>query len=213
IGDQADPNFWKKFTSEVGPIDIFLDDGGHTYVQQIITAECVLDGISDKGMLVVEDTHTSYMEGFGDQKFSFIKYVKLWIDKINSRFGAFNTDQNSGKIWSVEIFDSIVAFKVNKEASELKSELIKNNENQNYNEDFRHLDDTTDFKKPREIQIIMERAFSLYGKPDNNQITVTKGNQITVTKGQLYRLVNDWLEQQPQDREKLRLLVAKYPKN
>jgi hypothetical protein len=105
IGNQSDPDFWRKFTSEVGLIDVFLDDGGHTYEQQIITSECVLDGISDGGILVVEDTHTSYMEGFGDQDFSFIKYAKLWIDIINSRFSEFNTDQSGRKIWSVEFFE------------------------------------------------------------------------------------------------------------
>ena len=204
IGDQSNPSFWRKLTSEIGPIDIFLDDGGHTYTQQIITAECVLDSISDGGMLVVEDTHTSYMEGFGDQNFSFIKYVKLWIDKINSRFSSFNTDQNSGKIWSVEIFDSIVAFNVSKEASGLKSEPIWNRENTQYDGDFRHLNDVADFKNLKEIQSIMEQAFSLDGKPANNQINLTKD--------QLFSLINAWLEQRPQDREELRDLIAKFLK-
>ena len=201
IGDQADPLFWKKLTLEIGPFDIFLDDGGHTYAQQIITAECVLDNISDGGILVVEDTHTSYMDGFGDQNFSFIKYVKLWIDKINSRFSAFNTDQNGSKIWSVESFDSIVAFNVSKEASRLKSKFICNKENLKYDGDFRNLGDTTDFKKLKDIQTIMERAFILDGRPANNQITITKN--------QLFSLVSTWLEQQPQDREELKELVAK----
>tara|TARA_R110000850_G_scaffold77904_19_gene168724 strand:- start:29407 stop:29517 length:111 start_codon:yes stop_codon:yes gene_type:complete len=35
----------------------------------------LLDMINDKGMLVVEDTHISYMDGFGFRRFSFLEYV------------------------------------------------------------------------------------------------------------------------------------------
>lgn len=202
IGDQEDPHFWREFISTVGPIDVFLDDGGHTYSQQIVTAECVLDSISDGGILVIEDTHTSLMDGFGDQKYSLIKYTKLWIDKINSRFSSFNTDQNAAKVWSVEFFESLVAFKINNEASELKSEPIWNKENQDYSGDLRYLNDSKDFEKFRRIQTVLGQAFSLNGKP--------AGNQITVTKGQLFSLVNAWLEQQPHDRKELTDIITKY---
>ena len=30
IGNQSDPAFWEDFISKVGPIDVLLDDGGHT---------------------------------------------------------------------------------------------------------------------------------------------------------------------------------------
>ena len=202
IGDQEDPNFWRKFITEVGPIDVFLDDGGHTYAQQIVTAECVLGSICDGGILVIEDTHTSFMDGFGDRNHSLIDYAKLWIDKINSRFSHFETDQNAFKIWSAEFFESMVAFKVNKEVSKLKSQPIWNNENQIYDGDFRDRGDTTNFDKFREIQTILEQAFSLNGKPAEKKMTVTKD--------QLFSLVNAWLEQQPHDRQELSNIVAKY---
>lgn len=65
IGNQKDASFWDEFSSMIPSIDILLDDGGHTYEQQIITVERGLDLINDGGLLVVEDTHTSYMGGFG----------------------------------------------------------------------------------------------------------------------------------------------------
>ena len=86
IGSQSDERFWQKFIKKVGKIDILLDDGGHTYSQQIVTTECLLPHIKDGGIIIIEDTHTSYMKGFGDQYFSFIEYVKEHIDKINMRF-------------------------------------------------------------------------------------------------------------------------------
>jgi len=77
IGSQSDKNFWKDFTDKVGPIDAVLDDGGHTYEQQIITTEMLIDSVKDGGVIAVEDTHTSYMDGFGAKKFSFMAYVKM----------------------------------------------------------------------------------------------------------------------------------------
>ena len=65
IGNQADRDFWKSFFNKVGKIDILLDDGGHTNKQQILTSTNVKH-IRDGGMIVVEDTHTSYQKAFGN---------------------------------------------------------------------------------------------------------------------------------------------------
>ena len=161
IGDQADPDFWADFNAKVGPVDIMLDDGGHTYTQQIVTTECVLDTIKDGGMLVVEDVHTSYMTGFGEQKFSFVNYVSVWINKINSRFGKFPKYQNDRRVWSVEVFDSIVAFKINRQASGLASKNIWNKKPVDPAKDFRHLGNADANHKQRLTELI-KRAFSLY---------------------------------------------------
>ena len=140
IGSQSDKNFWKKFINEVGEIDIVLDDGGHTYSQQIITTENLLPHIRDGGLIVIEDTHTSYMRGFGDISFSFIEYVKEHIDKVNMRFGKFNQKKAERRFWSIEVVESIVAFKINKAATALKSEPIYNIGSKTVAKDFRYED-------------------------------------------------------------------------
>lgn len=138
IGSQTDKEFWKDFISKVGPIDIVLDDGGHTYEQQIITAECLLEGLKDKGILVVEDTHTSYMNGFGPKRYSFVEYVKQLIDRINYRFGKFHKRVSEDRIWSIEIFESIIAFKINRVATSIQSKPTDNGRNDDQAFDFRH---------------------------------------------------------------------------
>ena len=90
IGSQSDIKFWEDFTREVSLIDVVLDDGGHTYEQQIITTECLLSSMNDGGIILVEDTHTSYMSGFGPKSKSFIEYTKMLIDKVNMRFEKFS---------------------------------------------------------------------------------------------------------------------------
>lgn len=89
IGNQSDPLFWKGVFNIIGDVDIILDDGGHTYEQQIVTAHECIPRIRDGGLLIVEDTHTSYFKGFGyPSKYSFIEWTKRLIDNINSRFPA-----------------------------------------------------------------------------------------------------------------------------
>jgi len=126
IGSQSDEEFWSEFTREVGLIDVVLDDGGHTYENQIITTECLIGSMNDGGIIVVEDTHTSYMEGFGPKSKSFIEYTKRLIDALNMRFGKFEGKHSEKRIWSIEIVESMVAFKVNKDASNLISEQTNN---------------------------------------------------------------------------------------
>ena len=66
IGSQSDQEFWKIFFGKVGPVDIVLDDGGHTNIQQIITAINCIPNINNNGMLIVEDTHASYVRKFNN---------------------------------------------------------------------------------------------------------------------------------------------------
>jgi hypothetical protein len=127
IGDQENPSFWSKIAEEIGEIDILLDDGGHTYGQQILTTCCALSLIRDGGIIVVEDTHTSYMEGFGPKKFSFINYVKKEIDRLNMKsIKLSKLKSKSSEIWSIECFDSIVVFKINRALANIKSKMIVN---------------------------------------------------------------------------------------
>ena len=102
---------FKKVKAEITGIDIVLDDGGHTYEQQIITTENLIDEMNDGG-IIVEDTHTSYMNGYGPKKFTFKKYVRNLIDKINYRSSFIKTlSQDEKRIWSMEIIESMVALK------------------------------------------------------------------------------------------------------
>lgn len=159
IGNQADPQFWDNLFEQIGDVDVLLDDGGHRYVQQIVTAECCLNHIRDGGMLIVEDTHTSYMDGFGESETSFYEYLKRLSDKMNMRFGEFDDRSNDRRVWSMEMFESIVALKINHSATKEKSRPIWNLAPDQIAQDFRsiELDETTETLAAR--RTILERAF------------------------------------------------------
>lgn len=65
IGSQEDKIFLKKLHAELPPIDILIDDGGHTMKQQITTFEILFDKVKDDGIYLCEDLHTSYFKFFG----------------------------------------------------------------------------------------------------------------------------------------------------
>ena len=126
IGSQDDEKFWDEFKLSVGNVDIILDDGGHTFSQQIITTNSLLDSINEGGLMVVEDTHTSYMLGFGSKRRSFINYAFSRVHEINKRsYFLNNNDYNSGII-SVQFFESIVAFNINNKISNKEVSLVTN---------------------------------------------------------------------------------------
>jgi cephalosporin hydroxylase len=117
IGSQSDNSFWKDFFNVVGPVDIVLDDGGHTFEQQIVTVDNCIPNIKDGGLAVVEDTHTSYFAHFGyPSKYSFIEWTKKLIDGINSRFPSVNVSNLPYKesVYSIAFFESIVCLRVDR---------------------------------------------------------------------------------------------------
>lgn len=141
IGSQSDEAFWQEVKQAVGPMDVVLDDGGHTYEQQIVTTEMLLDNIKDGGMLVVEDTHTSYMPGFGPKKYSFMRYVAQMMDRMHYRFSKISGPTDN-RVWSVQVFESIVAFHINRDASNRVSAVTDNGGAHDNAVDFRHADNS-----------------------------------------------------------------------
>ena len=112
IGDQGDPEFWKEYLKDKPKFDIVIDDGGHTMKQQITTYESVYNHISDNGVYLCEDTHTSYWkmwEGGLKKSDTFIEYSKNWIDQINAYHIIGCNDFKFREVTnSIHFYDSIV---------------------------------------------------------------------------------------------------------
>lgn len=121
IGSQSSNVFWENFYSKIGKVDILIDDGGHDNDQQIITLNKTIPNIKDGGILLVEDTHASYLKKHGNpSKYSFINYSKHLIDVMNSRFPGTNIrtkNKFKNKIYSIAFYESVVALKIDEEKS------------------------------------------------------------------------------------------------
>ena len=130
-GDQADPNFWKKFYSKNGKIDILIDDGGHTNLQQITALMESIENIKNGGLIIIEDTHTSFMnyKGFKNPSdYSLINFSNKIIENLHRRNPMIKKKMNlfSEKISSIEYFDSIVIIKISKKKYSYSKNLHNN---------------------------------------------------------------------------------------
>ena len=134
IGNQSDQNFWQIFFGKYGSVDAILDDGGHTNLDQIITTVNTVQHINDDGVLMVEDTHTSYAEEYNSsKKYSFINFSKKIIDDINSNIDldlGININFSLKKfIYSVDFYESIVCFNINRSKTTKNKKLINKGKN------------------------------------------------------------------------------------
>ncbi len=85
IGSQEDRGFWNSVLESVGPITVFIDDGGHRMRQQIVTFECVYSHVVDGGVYLCEDTHTSYWITYGGgvrRRGTFMERAKRLVDEL-----------------------------------------------------------------------------------------------------------------------------------
>ncbi|MBT6231169.1 MAG: class I SAM-dependent methyltransferase [Candidatus Scalindua sp.] len=117
IGDQESKDFWQELKRKVGNVDIILDDGGHKNGQQIATLFNGVDLVKNGGIIAIEDTHTSYFRRFGNpSRFSFINYSKKIVDVMNSRFQFVRPKKSKfyNYVWSINYFESIVIFNIDK---------------------------------------------------------------------------------------------------
>jgi hypothetical protein len=167
IGDQSDGCFWENFYKEVGPIDILLDDGGHTNLQQITTSHYAIQNINDNGTLIVEDTHTSYFREFGNPfKYSFMNFAMNVVTSINSRSNAL---LRVGKYWdkvhSMNFYESIVAFHICRKACTISSPVSNNGKTKNA-DDFRYHGTIQDliYKINKNISVDSDGRMSFFSK-------------------------------------------------
>ena len=128
-GNQSNKHFWEKFFKKVRKLDIIIDDGGHTNEQQLLTTIYTVPHINNGGLLAIEDTHSSYLRRFQNpSKYSFMNFSKKIIDDINYMYpniGKFNFSLNKF-IYSIQYFESIVCFKIDKKKCVLNKRLENN---------------------------------------------------------------------------------------
>ena len=113
LGDQEDVEFLREVSRRHGPWDIVIDDGGHRMRQQIASVETLFPELSDGGVYVVEDCHTSYWAEYADpdEPTTFLDWVRDRIDDLN----AYHRSGELGLLspWAtsldgVHLYDSIV---------------------------------------------------------------------------------------------------------
>ncbi|HZV68041.1 MAG TPA: class I SAM-dependent methyltransferase [Saprospiraceae bacterium] len=120
IGSQSDRKFLREVKAQIPPVDILIDDGGHTMVQQTVSFEELFDSIKEDGIYLCEDLHTSYWARYGGghkRKGSFIEYSKNFIDDLNayhSKQGSLRVNSFTNSVDSIHYYDSIIVIEKKK---------------------------------------------------------------------------------------------------
>lgn len=115
IGDQEDRNFLKSLAEKIPRIDILIEDGGHTMMQQINTYEELFPYVDKNGVYLCEDIHTSYWPSYGGghkKRGTFIEYSKNFIDYLNAWHSVqtkkLSVTDFTKSVHSLHYYDSVV---------------------------------------------------------------------------------------------------------
>jgi len=116
IGSQEDLMFLETLKNNLPDTDIFIDDGGHTMKQQILTFKYLYDKVKLGGYYLCEDLHTSYWYEYGGglkNKKSFIEFSKNFIDSmhgwyVSKRFKPALLSNLTRTIYALHYYDSIL---------------------------------------------------------------------------------------------------------
>lgn len=120
IGSQSDRNFLKTVRGQIPPVDILIDDGGHTMVQQIATFEELFGCVKETGVYLCEDLHTSYWLSHGGghkRRGTFIEYSKNFVDHLNAHHSeqrSLNVNSFTASVDSLHYYDSVLVIEKRK---------------------------------------------------------------------------------------------------
>lgn len=110
IGDQADREFWKKFRASTPPIDVFIDDGGHSAEQQIVTLEEVLPHLRPGGVYLCEDIH-GVGQQFATYAYSLAEHLNEWVSLPKDGQHASGVTAFQAGNWSFHLYPFVVVIK------------------------------------------------------------------------------------------------------
>jgi len=123
IGDQGDKKFWDLTLPKIGQFDILIDDGGHKSIQQIQTLISAVDFLQKDAIILIEDTHASFLKGFSAHGvFSFHEYSKEATNLLAAKASKFfegrfidinkNLSKQFENIHKISFYTSAIGFDV-----------------------------------------------------------------------------------------------------
>lgn len=128
IGSQADPDFLKRVVEEMGGLDVVLDDGSHRAKHQRASFHALFPLLSEGGLYLIEDAHTSYWLRFGGgyrRRGTAIEFAKRIVDDMHSWYHRRRSiTKAQHEIGSVTFHDSIIV--IEKQRHERPRHVITN---------------------------------------------------------------------------------------
>lgn len=113
IGSQDDAGFLRQVVSEMGGVDIVLDDGSHKARHMRRSFDVLFPLLSDGGLYVIEDLQCAYWTKFGggyQRPGTFIETAKQVIDDMHHWWhgGGTKIAAGGGQVAAMHVYDSII---------------------------------------------------------------------------------------------------------
>ena len=134
-GSQIDKEFMNDTVTEIGDLDIIIDDGSHVNEHVIETFKQIFPKLKDGGLYVVEDTQTSYWEDHGgdsndlNNPLTMMSFFKKLTDGLNHKEFMIPNYQQSyfdKKIVSIHFYHNLIF--IYKGDNDEESNLLVNNQ-------------------------------------------------------------------------------------
>ncbi len=119
IGSQADGEFLEAVIEEMGGLDLVLDDGSHHMEHIRRSLQVLFPHLSDGGLYMIEDLHTSYWKEFGGglrSRGNFFSYLRDLVDDLHHWYhkGGVKLSDVSQSCSGIHIHDSLVVLEKNR---------------------------------------------------------------------------------------------------
>jgi hypothetical protein len=120
IGSQDDPQFLRSVVSEMGGVDVILDDGSHVASHQRASFDVLFPLLSEGGSYIIEDLQTAYwplFEGGLKKQGTAVEFLKDKIDEIHKHYRnkGLNNLRSMPDIESIQFFDAIAVVRKRKQ--------------------------------------------------------------------------------------------------
>lgn len=118
IGSQDDRNFLEQVITEMGGVDIVLDDGSHHMQHIPVTLNYLFPKLNLGGIYMIEDLHTAYWRPYGggyEIKENFFKIIPNIVDSMHRWYHKKNSSSLAiiDSCTGIHIHDSITVFEKN----------------------------------------------------------------------------------------------------
>jgi 23S rRNA U2552 (ribose-2'-O)-methylase RlmE/FtsJ len=115
IGSQADPDFLSAVVSEMGGVDVVLDDGSHDSNHIRTSFRTLFPKMSEGGVYMIEDLHAAYWSDFSGgyrRKSSFIEDIKVMIDDMHHWYHYHDVEVKDVNeiLTGIHMYDSLAVF-------------------------------------------------------------------------------------------------------
>lgn len=109
IGSQADPAFLRSVVTEMGGVDIVIDDGSHDSVHLRESFKVLFPLLAQDGLYIAEDLHCSYWRryhGAYRRQGTFIEFAKDLVDGMHRWYHPHGA--RYPEVAAVHFYDSVV---------------------------------------------------------------------------------------------------------